>query len=349
MTLSTKRLSLLPTPKSQEELLKFLEINFKRIVDLFAQQWLSGDIADNSIGSNHIIDGSIIEDDLHPQLILPGDRLFSLPADKLTGGRLENGYLLAGNIRTADSGVSRVVFDSSGLQIYNLVRDKFGLRLFNNVGEVLKPNIQVFTGDGTWSPPVGFRWAWAGAQAAGGGGGAADGAAGAVAAAGGGGGGGFCEKIYDRTELIGNQAVTVGGGGTAGATPGGTGGVGGNSAFAGLAATGGSGGVGGGNTVNDAPGNNGAGGGAASGGDINIPGGDGGWGIRFGVIGQGIGGFGGASHWGGSIRSSGPTGAAGATGKNYGGGGGGGIADTATDRAGGVGAPGLVVVIAYYL
>lgn len=411
MAQSTKRLSLLPTPKNQEELLKFLDINFKRIIDILAQQIASGDIADGSILLQHLYPGIVFPDSmldsiqadkvtggtlqdgyllggnirtgdspaprvvfdsdglvlidkdqviqfalyaslgqlyikalgeqlvneaqLHDQLVLGQERIESLPADKLTEGRLEDGYLLAGNIRTADSGL-RTVFDSLGLHLYDVN------------GEVLKPNIQVFTSSGTWTKPFGAKWVRAMVQAAGGGGGAADGAASQVAAGGGGGGGGFGEAIYRSDELGESEAVTVGTGGTAGATPSGTGGTGNTSSFAGISALGGVGGVGGGSTANDAPGNQGGLGGTSSGGQFNIPGGDGGWGLRLGVIVQGLGGYGGASRLGGSTRSAGPTGAAGNTGKNYGGGGGGGIADNATDRAGGAGAPGLVIVITHF-
>jgi hypothetical protein len=309
------------------------------------------DSLSQGFGSDDIIDGSIKLSDFFSGLVIPDSMLSSLTADKLTEGRLEDGYLLAGNIRTGEAPHGRVVFDSSGLYLYQTDGNlKFHLNpILNSVyhkGDT--PDIQVFTANGTWVKPYGARWIEAYVQAGGGGGGAADGAAGQVAAAGGGGGGGFCFKKYTDVELGTSETVVVGAGGTAGATPGGNGGTGGNSTLSGQTANGGVGGIGGGSTASDAPGNNGSAGGAASGGDLNIPGGDGGWGLRFGVIGQGIGGFGGVSHLGGSIRSSGPTGAAGATGKNYGGGGGGGIADNATDRAGGAGAPGIVIAITFF-
>lgn len=185
---------------------------------------------------------------------------------------------------------------------------------------------------------------------AGGGGGGGAGATGADAGAagGGGGGGGYSRKIIDIADLAASETVTVGAAGAAGAA-GGDGGTGGNSSFgAHCSATGGTGGDGTG-AIGIYTNASGGDGGVGSGGDVNITGDDGGDGH---VIEQDVnnnaawGGMGGGSALAGSKRISGVDAADnGLAGYSFGGGGSGAFnGESATGKAGGAGAPGIVIV-----
>lgn len=190
-------------------------------------------------------------------------------------------------------------------------------------------NIQVFTGDGTWTRPAGIDFVYVKVWG-GGGGGASDNVTDRVH--GGGGGGGYSEGLV---AVSGNVTVTVGAGGIAGAAGGGNGGTGGTSSFAGDTtpqATGGGGGA--------VEAGGGGAGGAGSNGTINLTGGSGGDGENTGGVrapsggGAAMGGAGGSG--GKTVAGAGEVGAI----PGGGGGGAGGIA------VGGVGGAGLVIV--YY-
>ena len=182
--------------------------------------------------------------------------------------------------------------------------------------------IQVFTGDGTYTPTAGCTVAIV--EVVGGGG---EGADSNTYASGGGGGGGYSRKRISLAEIT-TVAVTVGAGGSGGTT---TGGNGGTSSFgAHCSATGGSGSV-----ATGASKPVGGNGGAGSGGDVNITG-------DKGDTGEIVGGNGGSSVFGGSGK--GTFSGVSAAGTGPGGGGAGGGQDTGT---GGNGANGIVIVTEY--
>ncbi len=210
-------------------------------------------------------------------------------------------------------------------------------------------SVQVFTTSGTWTPttsdvgPIVVE-----VIAGGGGGGGGDGVAAENSAAGGGGAGGY------STERIGapgaTETVTVGTGGAGGAAGNNAGVAGLTSSFgsgpADLTATGGAGGAGGSSTATDTTGGTGGAGGAGADGDVNGTGGDGGGGIHFGG-GTGFSGAGGDSILGGGGAQVANAGVGEAATANTGGGGSGAATNDATDRVGGNGAAGLVVVWEY--
>jgi len=137
----------------------------------------------------------------------------------------------------------------------------------------------------------------------------------------GGGGGAYCRRTIPATSLSATTSVVVGA-------------VGATSSF-GTFCTSQAG------TSGLSDGTNGVAGGTATGGDINIPGQTSGAGD--GTAATGLAGYGGDSFlgFGGSARNPGQ---AGENGVGYGGGGGGGSANDATDRAGGTGAPAVVII-----
>lgn len=204
------------------------------------------------------------------------------------------------------------------------------------------PTVQTFTSSGTWTKPTGCRSIKIRMVGAGGGG---AGASSTNRAAGGGGGGGYLEKILDVTSIA-SSTVTIGAAGAAGSA-GGAGGNGGDTIWADgtntLTAGGGSGGA----AASASVGGSLAAGGTATGGHINIPGGKGahqGGGVDFTVNG-----IGGDSQLGvgGRTQHNGTSGQVGGDGQGYGAGGGAGI-DTGTNRAGGAGAAGVMIVEEFY-
>jgi hypothetical protein len=183
----------------------------------------------------------------------------------------------------------------------------------------------------------------------GGGGGSAGVSSAAGRAAGGGGGGGYAEKAILVADLGSSENVVVGAGGTAGAAGDNAGGTGGTSSFGThCSATGGAAGAVAvvTNTLAAAGGEGGAGG-NGSGGDLNLRGDDGGTTIQgpTGVVAA----FGGGTFFASLKQGTRTTtGLAGETGRNYGGGATGAINLTAGGtRAGGVGAPGIVLLELY--
>lgn len=163
----------------------------------------------------------------------------------------------------------------------------------------------------------------------------------------GGGGGGYAESfITDIASLAATVTVTRGAGGTAAA--GGTGGTGGASSFGALVAAGG--GAGGGTKPANvyAPYVSGGLGGVGTAGDFLSRGSGGG--VATGYSDLGASGAGGGSMLGGGgpAQGQGSGGMVGVAGGNYGGGGSGAYNSTSQSaRAGGVGAPGIVIVELY--
>ena len=197
-------------------------------------------------------------------------------------------------------------------------------------------SVQVFTSTGgnTWTKPVGLVRVVVELVSGGGGGGGTPNADNNIGA--GGGGGGYAKELLEANALGVTETATVGAGGTAGNAAQGTGGSGGTSSFGSLlSATGGTGGVG--------VSSGGGAGGVGSGGDINR-------------IGQ-VGGTGGAEvdrtgHGGDSEMGHGAyilgSAIAGDAGVAHGGAGSGGHRGTTTDRGGGAGADGIVIVWEYF-
>lgn len=207
----------------------------------------------------------------------------------------------------------------------------------------------VITSTGTYTPPANLVYALVEiAGGGGGGGGAINASSSQIALAGGGGGGGYSRRLLTAADIGASQTVTIGAGGTAGANTGANGGNGGASSFGALlSANGGQGGIGQSSSATSSI-TNGGPGGTASSGDVNIPGQYG-----FGSFGVGIQGQAGA---GGSSQLSAitPTNAvndnaiAGSAGANYGGGGGGAGSSNAHGAViGGVGAPGICIILEY--
>jgi hypothetical protein len=208
------------------------------------------------------------------------------------------------------------------------------------------PTTQVFTADGTWNRPTGCKKVKVTVVGDGGGGGGADGGSSQAGVGGGGGGGGTSSELIDVTATP-SVAVTVGQGGAGGTAGNNAGSAGTGSAFgAHCSASGGSGGssmAAGTSVIRTA----GGAGGVGSGGDINAAGDPGQPGLRLSATTIVPGTGGGTSHGAGGL-STGSNNAAGLNGRAYGGGGSGGTSNTTTDRAGGEGAPGVVIVEEFY-
>lgn len=199
-------------------------------------------------------------------------------------------------------------------------------------------NVQAFTSSTTYTPTQGTTRAIVFVTGGGGGGGGA----GTLNNSAGGGGGAGATAIAFLSSVTSGVTVTVGAGGTAGASAAGTGGAGGQSAFGTITANGGSGGVGDPSAAGAAGGAGsstvanatlaiaGAGGGASSGGEGHMSG------------------YGGSSFWGGGAqnKSDGSSGA-GADGAAYGSGGSGAFRASGTNVAGGAGAAGVVLVLEF--
>ncbi len=204
-------------------------------------------------------------------------------------------------------------------------------------------SFQIFTASGTWTRPSGIRFILAEAVGGGGGGGGIVGAASGVAgAAGGGGAGAYGRKWIDVTAIP-SLAVTVGTGGAGGNAASGT--AGGTSSISTLSAGGGSGGA--------APTANatfvcagGGAGGTCTGGDVNFSGSPGHDGISIGSVGLscGLSGGGGASFFGGAGGGVSGNNNVGGAATAPGSGGGGAKTNNATNRLGGNGADGIVIV-----
>lgn len=205
--------------------------------------------------------------------------------------------------------------------------------------------MQVFTGNGTYTPTSGMQYCiMEVVGGGGGGGGCAAGAANSLGGGGGGGGGGYSREVVTAATVGASQSVTVGGGGSGGGAGGG-GNPGGTSSVGSiLSATGGNGGGGltGSTAFRSIPG--GSGGAGASGG-FNTNGGQGLYSITSGSTQAGSSGAGGNSYFGGGgYQRNGTTAQTGANGTAYGGGGSGGLCTNASNASGGTGFDGIVVI-----
>jgi len=214
--------------------------------------------------------------------------------------------------------------------------------------------IQTFTADGTYTPTAGTTKVLVYVVGGGGAGGGANGAGGDTSSAGGGGGGGATSIKFISTGLGSTETVTVGAGGVGNSTT--NGGSGGTTSFGSHAtATGGSGGKGGSGAGVTATRSvrvreGGAGGSISSGvGDVLISGQAGGNGVAGSETDATsvVAGEGGSSHLGGgAVGIDGLDNGIDAVG--YGGGGGGASSfNTSSDRTGGDGADGAVVIYEY--
>jgi len=197
-------------------------------------------------------------------------------------------------------------------------------------GQYTLASIQTFTSTGTWTKPSGVRFVRVQVLGGGGGGGGAT-ASGTTTGAGA--GGGYAEEWIDVTGTS-SETATVGAGGT-GATSVATGGTGGTSSFGSLTSA--TGGAGGGAGLAW-----GAAGGAGSGGSFNITGGHGAPGVTTSAATTGVGGGSFFGNGGGNaiVAGDGQNGAA------LGSGGGGAFCD-GSQRDGGNGAAGIVIVWEY--
>lgn len=219
-------------------------------------------------------------------------------------------------------------------------------------GGISKIVVQVFATatTTTYTPTTGMQYCDVYVTASGGGAGSGDSTGSpAVGAGGGGGAGGTSIKYGVTAAAVGaSQSVTIGAGGAGGAA-GINNGVAGNASSFGaiITTTGGSPGIAGLTAgLTSAIRLGGAGGAAGSGGSVNITGGGGAFATLFGGSAVGVSGSGGSSFWGGgAVGVSGDV--DGVAGTAAGSGGSGACANAATDRAGGAGAPGLIVVLEY--
>lgn len=226
----------------------------------------------------------------------------------------------------------------------------------NRVPAFLLRAVRYFTSgtSATFTPTTGVRALYVEVIGAGGGGGSANGGGASTAAIGFcGGGGGYSSQLF--TNMNQTFTYTIGAGGTGGAAtaPASAGSQGGSSTFIGsvdgtMTAIGGTGGGGHDGTTTNSQSPDAASGGSASGGDLNIRGapaigrtvlsglissfGSGGYSIKFPVA-----------------TVSANTNNHGATGQTYGCGGSGGVAQgVTTDRTGGDGADGIIIITEYY-
>ena len=207
-------------------------------------------------------------------------------------------------------------------------------------------SFQIFTTGtaATYTKPAGVVSILVECIGAGGGGGGVDSVAAQISCAGGGAGGGYCQ-LWIVTAAA-TYTYTVGALGAGGAAGNNAGTAGTNTTFSTLTAGGGGGGGGSGGSAVAAM--QGAGGtpGTTSGGDVNISGGKGGQG--GGLTTYAKSGYGGASRFGTGGRETtivSSTSVVGEAALNYGGGGGGAVAiNDTTDRAGGAGTGGLIIV-----
>lgn len=247
----------------------------------------------------------------------------------ITGNMLlESGAIVAGNIPKADA-TPGVLIDS-GIAATSLLG---GLKSF----QILSSGTAA-----TYTTPAGITSILVQMVGGGGAGGGAQAGASGVAAGAGGGAGGFVEKYLNPAAAT--YTYTVGAGGTPGTAGNNPGGDGGDTTFSGgtLTAVGGKGGAGMATTsIAAAQVSLGGLGGIGTNGGINITGGVGNTG--FVTLGVGSSGGGGYCRFGSQTLSR-QSSNNGVNGNGFGAGGSGGFTGAATDRQGGAGAGGLIIV-----
>jgi hypothetical protein len=209
------------------------------------------------------------------------------------------------------------------------------------------PRVYTATGTHTWNKPDNLRYIIVEMVGGGGGGGGAEGTTSNAAGAAGGGGAGYSKKKIATPVLGATETITVGGGGAGGPSTPSTGATGGQSSFGSHASANGGAGGGAQNAGTAAAFSISGLGGSATNGDINIPGKPGLYGTRLDATAS-IGGEGGASLLGFGARPGVSANADGADAGNYGGGGSGArTSNNNTDRPGGKGGNGVVIVWEY--
>lgn len=234
---------------------------------------------------------------------------------------------------------------ASGRQVSIVVTNQpltnaVAIGIFTNISQTIITN----TGVSTYTVPAGARYIRVEILGGGGGGGAVDGAASASAAGAGGGGGSYC-----WTNIISPAAsyiVTVGTNGPGGATPSESGLVGGQTTFTNLmTAPGGLGGAGQVQSTANKVSLGGLGGALSTGGVLNMGGSSGGNGMCWaGTL--ALSGLGADSFYGSGGASQ--TAAVGSAATGYGAGGSGAAVISNTDRAGGNGSQGIIIVTEFY-
>ncbi len=275
-----------------------------------------------------------------PQIVVNAHQALTADASQLYVGG--NKLWHQGN-DGAGSGLDADQLDGHDSGYFTDIVARLGYTPSNLANGTLFRGLQSFIASGTWSKATGITKVLAFVWGGGGGGGGAGGGTGKGAAGAGGGAGGFGWELIDVSSVS-SVSVTIGAGGSGGSTGGGDGGDGGTTSFgAYLSATGGIGGTG---MAADTFAKivQGGSGGTASGGDFNVTGSAGSPGFRLDYQ-NGIAGRGAPAAWlaGGGNGFAGNT--AGQDGYARGDGGGGGVvSDSATGRAGGTGATGMVWV-----
>lgn len=234
-------------------------------------------------------------------------------------------------------------------ELYTLVAINSGRANWKLLSQdVFTLNIQTFTSSGTYTPTTGMQYCHIECLAGGGaGGGAGATAVGETSIGGGGGTGSYGVGVFSAAQIGASQTITVGAGGTgSAANPGNPGGA---SSVGSLLTTGG--GIGGAEATGSGTlyVNGSQGGFAGSGGSINIPGWRGLVGIsNADLLIPGEGGntpYGIGGHVAHGISADGLAG----LGFGSGGGGGGNSASQVTERSGGDGAGGIVIITEYIL
>lgn len=246
---------------------------------------------------------------------------------------------------TDETGSGALVFATSPTLVTPLLGTPASGVLTNTTGGGGLRSFQVFTSGtaATYTKPANVTSILVEVIGGGGAGGGAAAAASSVAIGGCGGGGGYARLFV--AAAAGTYTYTVGAGGTAGTAGNNPGNAGGTTTFSAssLQATGGAGGTGAPANLTSGGGSiPGGAGGVGTNGNVNISGENGGWG--FNVIGLLLPGKGGGTVYGSGGQNSSQSAGNGTAGNVYGGGGSGGQAGAATDRQGGAGADGLIVV-----
>ncbi len=209
-------------------------------------------------------------------------------------------------------------------------------------------NLVIFTASGSYSKPAGLKFIDVVVIGGGGGGGGVDNTLSGPAAIGASGAGaGASIKLIAEATLLSTETVTIGAGGSGGATGNNSGVIGGTTSFgAHCQATGGGGGAGGAGGSAQALVLSGPGG-VGSGGDINLSGAPAEKSVRLGATGiQTCSGVGGSSIFSGGAQS--VTDSNGNQATSFGSGGSGASATSTNDFAGGDGADGIVIIKEFF-